>query len=165
MSQTQQFTPDLVYNLIANNPQGRAFVEQLARVNELQQAAKQFAPSIQNFVQNPMQGMQQIGDWAQGAVNQMPPQQNQQQAGTTQQEGGIPMNNPGGMMGMAMDYVRKFENSFKEITDSIATVNETNVALADKVSALLKDNETLIKDNQTLISEISAIREDIAKLL
>lgn len=173
MAQTQ-FTPEMVYNLVANSPQGRLVVEQLARARELQQQAEQMAPVIQQFAQNPMQGIQQIGDWAQGMTHQSQPMQpiNQyqgqplaqqmqptnQQQGNIEQQGGAPMNNPGGMMGMAMGYINNFENSFKEILESLKIVNETVVTLTN-------DNKTLIEDNKALIAELAAARADIGKLL
>lgn len=190
MPQQTQFTPDMVYNLIANNPQGRAFVEQLARVNELQQAARQFAPQIQSFAQNPMQGMQQLGDWAQGMnyQNQMtqqgqtqPTNQQQQPAGNTPQEGGTPMggNNGGGMMGMAMDIVGRFEKSLKEMSETIDEIKESNISLkeslkdmADNLGMLKSENVSLVsrisellKDNDILLADISVIKQDFEKLV
>lgn len=163
-----QFTPDLVYNLIAGSPQGRAFVENLAKMNQLQQAAQQFAPQIQQFAQNPMQAMNSIGQWAQGAVDQMqqqipaqPQQVNQEQALIQQSNqapnGGAPMNNSG-MIGMALEIVGKFENSLKEMSDTLKTITETNKELTEKVSALTEDNKILVND-------LSATRTDLGKLL
>lgn len=161
MPQQPQFTPDIVYQLISNNPQGRALVENLARMNQLQQAAQQFAPQIQQFAQNPIQAMQTIGDWAQGSVNQMA--QQQQTGGNPQQEGASPnMGNEGpsmqnfgggGMMGMAMDIVNKFERSLKEMTDLINEVKTSNTELVEKVSSLtidIKNLEEINVDNDVL---------------
>ena len=124
----QQFSPDYVYNLIANNPQGRAFVENLARMNQLQQAAQQFAPQIQQFAQNPMQSMNQIGDWAQGAVNQMqqPVQQQQQPVQNNQQGGQQQMQNPMNPMNMAMDIIAEFRQSFKAVNDNLKEIYDQN---------------------------------------
>jgi len=163
----QQFTPDLVYNLIANNPQGRAFVENLAKMNQLQQAAQQFAPQIQQFAQSPMQAMNNIGQWAQGTVNQMQQQQGQgtvnqaqqspqsgdiQAQPTQQQNGGSQMNTNGnGMMSMAMEIVGKFENNLKEIYGVVNELKESNTALRDEVAVLTK--------------ELADARKDIGQLL
>lgn len=158
-SQTM-FTPETVFNLIAANPQGRALVESLAKMNQLQQVAQQYGPQIQQMAQNPMQAMQSVGNWAQGAVNQLPQQQPNQQLPTNAQpearpqQGGPPMN---GMMGMAMDIVGKFENMLNEMNGTLKKLVESNISLEDQVS-------TLTKDNKALMSDLSSMKRDLGKL-
>ena len=139
MSNQPQFTPDAVFNLISSSPQGRAFVENLARMSQLQQAAQQFAPQIQQFAQNPAQAMGQIGNWAQGAVNQMEQQQDNQ-------NGGPPMNN---MMGMAMELVGKFEATLGRMETTLTTLTETM--------------EDLKKETKFISDDMAKVKQDVGK--
>lgn len=166
MNEQPQFTPDLVYNLISNSPQGRAFVENLAKMNQLQQAAKQFAPQINQFAQNPMQAMQNIGEWAQGAVNQMNQPQQQEPAQSVQpqqpQQGGAQVG--GGMMGMAMELVGEFKANFGKMEEMLKAITTSNVALSEQVTAISKSYTDLSDATKTLSADLAEAKKGIELL-
>lgn len=140
MAGQQSFTPDYVFNLVRGNPEAQRFIESLAAMNQM----KQYVPQVNQFIQNPMQGMQAVGDWAQGAVNQMnSPTQGQPnstttppntQAETQSAQGGNQMN----PMSMAMDIVAEFKTAFKLINDNMKEMYDMNTSLVNEVKELRK---------------------------
>lgn len=155
MPNGQDFTPDYVFNLIRESPQGRSFVENLAKMNDMQRAMQQFAPTINQFAQNPSQAMSNIGDWAQSANNQLQAQTQQQQVQPQpqQQNNGITpiiKNNneqaqqaPGGnqtvpnTLDMAMQLVEEFRKSLKVVNDNLKEVYEMQESFDAKLDSIV----------------------------
>ena len=164
-----QFTPDMVYNLIRSSPQGMQFVESLAKMSQMQQVASQFGPQLQQFMQNPGQAMQNVGNWAQNFMAQpqqangpytipsttpvqpIPPPAEQPP------QGAMPMNPPNNMMGMAMEIIGKFEAT-------LGRMEEAQKQMADTVKELADTSKALQTQNKTLTTDLAAARKAIEKL-
>jgi len=143
-----QFTPDLVYNLIASSPQGRSFVENLAKMAQLQQGLQQFAPQLQQFTQNPVQAISELGQWAQSAAQYHQPQPEVQ---PVQQQGGA------GMLGMVSEVINKFEVTLHRIEQSVNAMSEANNQIVAQVAAL-------VEESKVLTCELAEVRSDVQKL-
>lgn len=166
------FNQESVFNLIANNPQGRQFVESLARMNQIGQTMQQFGPQIQQFAQNPMQAMSNLGQMAQGQVNQwnQQAQQQQQMQPPTDQpspqqpvvgsvipaQGGPPMAQGGFNLGMAMDLVTEFKAT-------LTRMEEQQKEMSDKVNDIFEKMAALQTQNKTISTDLSAVRRSVGK--
>ena len=158
--------PHAVYNLVAQNPQARAFVESLAKMNQLQQANPNIPGMVSQFAQNPMQAMSSVGNWAQGAVdhmNQPNPQQNYAQPPQnqtpvpapvpTEQQGGPPVN----MLSQAMEIVTEFRGKMDVMNNNMKEVHDKCENLTAEVLALREENAALIKKNTDELTKLAKL--------
>ena len=151
------FTPEYVFNLVAGSPQGRAMVESLAKMNQLNQMAQQFGPQIQQFANNPMGAMNAVGNWAQNMMNsqqvpqaaqaQAPQQEVPQQPQPSQQQGESQM--PNGVMGMAMEMVNEFKTTLSRIEETQKQIMAAMELLANEILETKKE----IKDLKQLAAK------------
>lgn len=130
MNQQITMNPDLVYQLVASNPNLKNIVEQTARLMQVQQ---QLGPALQQMATNPMAAVNNYVDWQTQQVQQtQQPQQPQQVQPQQNQQGGQPM----GMMEQVMALVDEFRTSFATLNNNLKEVHDMCVANADAIKSL-----------------------------
>lgn len=129
----QAFTPDAVFNLVRSNPQAMAFVENLARSQNLQQAVQQYQQPTM-YQQTPTQPTQGLWD-----TGQTQPQ-SQQQA-------------PGDMLGMAMGIVEEFRKCFKALDENLKLTHDKVEELAEENARLQKTHSDQLKTLHGLLNK------------
>jgi len=156
MNGNYQQDPSALMALVRSNPNLMNMVDQVARLSQLTAVAQQAAPVMSQFAQNPLQAMNNLGNWAQNTQNQVANQQQQNQGvqpqqnqipqqqmadPNQQQQGGQP---PMNAMSMAMEIVAEFRQSFqvlnnnlKEIHDMIEKQNNKLDATLDRMDAAI----------------------------
>jgi 3-methyladenine DNA glycosylase Tag len=123
MQANQAFNPGSVYEIVRSNPQLMSMVENVAKLNQMQQAAAQMAPYVNQFAQNPGQMIQQAGNWAQNAVNQANAE-NQSQAAANENQQQPPAGQPNDMMSMAMGIIEEFRGYFNTINNNLEEIHK-----------------------------------------
>lgn len=148
MSQSLTMDPNLVYQLVASNPNLKNIVEQTAKMMQIQQ---QMGPTLQQMATNPMaaingyfnwQGQQQAPQQAvqqPQAVQQTQPAQQVQQVQQVQQpqntqQGGQSM----GMFEQAMGIVDEFRKSFEAMNKNFEIMNNNLKEVHDMCAANAK---------------------------
>lgn len=120
-------TPDLVYQLVASNPNLKSIVERTAQLAQIQQ---QMGPALQQMASNPMAAATGFANWqgqqqpAQPEISTPQPQQDQQ--------GGQTM----GWFEQAMAVVEEFRKCFATMNGNLKEIHDMCVSNAEAIKAL-----------------------------
>lgn len=123
-------TPELLYQIVASNPNLKNLVDRTVQVMQTQQ---QIVPQVQQMVQNPL-----------GALNNYVSWQHENAASSAMQQPQQPIQNQGGnqQMGMyeqAMGIVEEFRKCFNTMNDNFIILNNNLKEIHSEIDELKKN--------------------------